>query len=150
MCYKNIINFFILVSYFCVTTKNLGSGLQVKRRRRVNGEISKIFCHIKEHGDQPGRELFCLPSGLATFTPFALRSVCKTGQNICTIIIKPVILVLIHLLFFFYRSLGQEVFCSVREADYEIASYARQHGSMGILGEDSDFIIYDRFVKSIS
>lgn len=85
----------------------------VKRRRRVKVEISKIFCHIKEHGDQPGRELFCLPSGLATFTPFALRS------------------------------LGQEVFCSVREADYEIASYARQHGSMGILGEDSDFIIYD-------
>ncbi|XP_005915153.1 constitutive coactivator of peroxisome proliferator-activated receptor gamma [Haplochromis burtoni] len=85
----------------------------VKRRRRVNGKISKIFCHIKEHGDQPGRELFCLPSGLASFTPFALRS------------------------------LGQEVFCSVREADYEIASYARQHGSMGILGEDSDFIIYD-------
>lgn len=42
------------------------------------------------------------------------------------------------------------MFCSVREADYEIASYARQHGSMGILGEDSDFIIYDRFVKSIS
>uniref|UniRef100_A0A3B4T2K2 Family with sequence similarity 120B n=1 Tax=Seriola dumerili TaxID=41447 RepID=A0A3B4T2K2_SERDU len=85
----------------------------VKRRRRVNREISKIFCHVKAHGEQPGRELFCLPSGLATFTPFALRS------------------------------LGQEVFCSVREADYEIASYARQHGSMGILGQDSDFIIYD-------
>uniref|UniRef100_A0A665UD38 Asteroid domain-containing protein n=1 Tax=Echeneis naucrates TaxID=173247 RepID=A0A665UD38_ECHNA len=85
----------------------------VKRRRRVNGEISKIFCHIKAHGEQPGRELFCLPSGLATFTCFALRS------------------------------LGQEVFCSVQEADYEIASYARQHGCMGILGQDSDFIIYD-------
>ncbi|XP_010768093.1 constitutive coactivator of peroxisome proliferator-activated receptor gamma [Notothenia coriiceps] len=85
----------------------------VKRRRRVNGEISKLFRHIKAQGEQPGRELFCLPSGLATFTRFALRS------------------------------LGQEVFCSVREADYEIASYARQHGSMGILGQDSDFIIYD-------
>lgn len=58
-----------------MTAKNLGSGLQVKRRRRVNGEISKIFRHIKELGDQPGRELFCLPSGLATFTPFALRYV---------------------------------------------------------------------------
>ena len=44
------------------------------------------------------------------------------------------------------RSLGQEVYCSVQEADYEIASYARQHGCMGILGQDSDFIIYDRFV----
>ncbi|XP_028437824.1 constitutive coactivator of peroxisome proliferator-activated receptor gamma isoform X2 [Perca flavescens] len=85
----------------------------VKRRRRVNGEVSKMFRHMKAHGEQPGKELFCLPSGLASFTPFALRS------------------------------LGQEVFCSVREADYEIASYARQHGSMGILGQDSDFIIYD-------
>ncbi|XP_076012370.1 constitutive coactivator of peroxisome proliferator-activated receptor gamma [Genypterus blacodes] len=85
----------------------------VKRRRRVNGEVSKLFRHIKACGEQPGRELFCLPSGLATFTPFALRS------------------------------LGHEVFCSVQEADYEIASYARRHGCMGILGQDSDFIIYD-------
>lgn len=44
-------------------------------------------------------------------------------------------------------SLGQEVFCSLREADYEIASYARQHSSMGILGQDTDFVIYDRFGK---
>ncbi|XP_044053955.1 constitutive coactivator of peroxisome proliferator-activated receptor gamma isoform X2 [Siniperca chuatsi] len=85
----------------------------VKRRRRVNREVSKIFRHMKAHGEQPGRELFCLPSCLATFTCFALRS------------------------------LGQEVFCSVQEADYEIASYARKHSSMGILGQDSDFIIYD-------
>ncbi|KAM4592463.1 constitutive coactivator of peroxisome proliferator-activated receptor gamma [Odontesthes bonariensis] len=85
----------------------------VKRRHRVNREVSKIFSYIKEHAEQPGKDLFCLPSGLATFTPFALRS------------------------------LGQEVFCSVREADYEIANYARQHGCMGILGQDSDFIIYD-------
>lgn len=62
---------------------------------------------------------------------------------------------LLNLLFFDFlkylplvlRSLGQEVFCSVQEADYEIASYARQHGCMGILGQDSDFMIYDRFVK---
>lgn len=45
-----------------------------------------------------------------------------------------------------HRSLGQEVFCTVQEADYEIASYACQHSSMGILGQDSDFLIYDRFV----
>ncbi|CAJ1048878.1 constitutive coactivator of peroxisome proliferator-activated receptor gamma [Xyrichtys novacula] len=85
----------------------------VKRRLRVNREISKVFSHLKSHGEQPGRELFCLPSGLASFTRFALRS------------------------------LGQEVFCSVREADYEIASYARHQSCMGILGQDSDFIIYD-------
>ncbi|XP_061670264.1 constitutive coactivator of peroxisome proliferator-activated receptor gamma [Syngnathoides biaculeatus] len=85
----------------------------VKRRRRVNGEVSKIFHYIKSHGQQPGKNLFTLPSGLATFTCFALRA------------------------------LGQEVFCSVQEADYEIACYARRHGCMGILGQDSDFIIYD-------
>uniref|UniRef100_A0A3Q3WXK8 XPG N-terminal domain-containing protein n=1 Tax=Mola mola TaxID=94237 RepID=A0A3Q3WXK8_MOLML len=85
----------------------------VKRRHRVNREISKIFRHMKAHGEQPGRELFCLPSGLATFTGFALRS------------------------------LGQEVFCSVQEADYEIASYAYQNCSMGILSQDTDFIVYD-------
>ncbi|XP_038150562.1 constitutive coactivator of peroxisome proliferator-activated receptor gamma isoform X2 [Cyprinodon tularosa] len=85
----------------------------VKRRHRVSRDIVKIFNHIKEHGKQPDKQLSCLPSALATFTPYALRS------------------------------LGQEVFCSVREADYEIASYARTHGSMAILGQDSDFIIYD-------
>ncbi|XP_049572912.1 constitutive coactivator of peroxisome proliferator-activated receptor gamma [Syngnathus scovelli] len=85
----------------------------VKRRRRVNGEVSQIFRYIKSNGVQPGKDLFSLPSGLATFTRFALRS------------------------------LGQDVFCSVQEADYEIACYARRHGCMGILGQDSDFIIFD-------
>lgn len=46
---------------------------QVKRRHRVNGEISKIFRYVKSHGRQPGRHLSCLPSGLASFTSFALR-----------------------------------------------------------------------------
>lgn len=46
---------------------------QVKRRHRVNGEISKIFRYVKSHGRQPGKHLFCLPSGLASFTSFALR-----------------------------------------------------------------------------
>ncbi|TNN56278.1 Constitutive coactivator of peroxisome proliferator-activated receptor gamma [Liparis tanakae] len=102
-----------LVFFFDGVVEEKKRQVWVKRRRRVNGEISKVFRHMKACGEQPGRELFCLPSGLATFTCFALRS------------------------------LGQEVFCSVREADYEIASYARQHGCMGILGQDSDFIIYD-------
>uniref|UniRef100_UPI0037E9806E constitutive coactivator of peroxisome proliferator-activated receptor gamma n=1 Tax=Semicossyphus pulcher TaxID=241346 RepID=UPI0037E9806E len=85
----------------------------VKRRCKKNREISKMFRYLKAHGEQPGREMFCLPSGLSRFMRFALRS------------------------------LGQEVFCTVREADYEIADYARQNNSMGILGDDSDFVIYD-------
>ncbi|KAM3624756.1 uncharacterized protein V6R79_001068 [Siganus canaliculatus] len=102
-----------LVFFFDGVVKEQKRQEWVKRRRRVNKEIFKIFQHIKAHGDQPGQDLSCLPSGLATFTCFALRS------------------------------LGQEVFCSVQEADYEIANYARQHNSMGILGQDSDFIIFD-------
>ncbi|KAL6113241.1 fam120b [Pungitius sinensis] len=102
-----------LVFFFDGVVEDQKRQVWVKRRRRVNGEISKMFRHMKAYGEQPGTELFCLPSGLATFTCFALRS------------------------------LGQNVFCSVQEADYEIASYARQHGCMGILGQDSDFLIYE-------
>lgn len=47
------------------------------------------------------------------------------------------------------RSLGQRVLCSVQESDYEIASYARRHGCLGILGQDSDFLIYDRLVEVV-
>ncbi|XP_053721499.1 constitutive coactivator of peroxisome proliferator-activated receptor gamma isoform X1 [Synchiropus splendidus] len=83
-----------------------------RRRCRVTKDVAKIFCHIKMHGKQPVSPS-CLPSGLATFTPFALKS------------------------------LGQKVFCSVQEADYEIASYALREECIGILGLDSDFIIYD-------
>ncbi|CAB1338387.1 unnamed protein product, partial [Coregonus sp. 'balchen'] len=85
----------------------------VKRRLKVNEEVARVFHHLKCHGQQPGRELFCLPSGLATFSRFALKS------------------------------LGQETWCSVREADYEIACFALRHNCMGILGQDTDFIIYD-------
>uniref|UniRef100_A0A4W5RYB0 Family with sequence similarity 120 member B n=1 Tax=Hucho hucho TaxID=62062 RepID=A0A4W5RYB0_9TELE len=84
----------------------------VKRRLKVNEEVARVFHYLKCHGQQPGRGLFCLPSGLATFSRFALKS------------------------------LGQETWCSVREADYEIASFALRHNCMGILGQDTDFIIY--------
>ncbi|KAJ8393263.1 hypothetical protein AAFF_G00063350 [Aldrovandia affinis] len=85
----------------------------VRRRLRVSKNIARVFQHIKVHGQQPGRDQFCLPSGLATFSMFALKS------------------------------LGQETWSTVREADYEIASYALQHGCMGILGQDTDFLIFD-------
>ncbi|KAI7805685.1 constitutive coactivator of peroxisome proliferator-activated receptor gamma [Triplophysa rosa] len=86
----------------------------VKRRLRVNLDIAKIFQYIKSHNQQPNsRDLFCLPSGLATFSRFALKK------------------------------LGQETWCSVREGDYEIADYALSHNCMGILGQDTDFIIYN-------
>ncbi|XP_051020106.1 constitutive coactivator of peroxisome proliferator-activated receptor gamma [Acomys russatus] len=85
----------------------------VKRRLKNNREISKIFHHIKSKRDQPGRNMFFIPSGLAIFTRFALKA------------------------------LGQETFCSLQEADYEVAAYGLQHNCLGILGEDTDYLIYD-------
>lgn len=85
----------------------------VKRRLKNNREISRIFHYIKSKREQPGRNMFFIPSGLAIFTRFALKS------------------------------LGQETFCSLQEADYEVASYGLQHNCLGILGEDTDYLIYD-------
>ncbi|KAJ8250455.1 hypothetical protein COCON_G00223770 [Conger conger] len=85
----------------------------VRRRLRVNKDVARVFQHIKLHGQQPGRNLLCIPSSLATFSMFALKS------------------------------LGQETWNTVLEADYEIASYALEKGCMGILSQDSDFLIFD-------
>nr|XP_048277598.1 constitutive coactivator of peroxisome proliferator-activated receptor gamma isoform X2 [Myodes glareolus]XP_048277608.1 constitutive coactivator of peroxisome proliferator-activated receptor gamma isoform X2 [Myodes glareolus] len=84
-----------------------------KRRLKNNREIAKIFHYIKSKREQPGRNMFFIPSGLAIFTRFALKT------------------------------LGQETFCSLQEADYEVASYGLQHNCLGILGEDTDYLIYD-------
>lgn len=103
-----------LVFFFDGTVEEEKRAEWVKRRLRVNQDIAKIFHYIKSHNQQPNsRDLFCIPSGLATFSRFALKA------------------------------LGQETWCSVREGDYEIADYALSHNCMGILGQDTDFIIYD-------
>ncbi|XP_012385360.2 constitutive coactivator of peroxisome proliferator-activated receptor gamma isoform X2 [Dasypus novemcinctus] len=85
----------------------------VKRRLKNNREISRIFHYIKSHREQPGRNMFFIPSGLAIFTRFALKT------------------------------LGQKTLCTLREADYEVASYGLQNNCLGILGEDTDYLIYD-------
>uniref|UniRef100_V9KD68 Constitutive coactivator of peroxisome proliferator-activated receptor gamma-like protein n=1 Tax=Callorhinchus milii TaxID=7868 RepID=V9KD68_CALMI len=85
----------------------------VKRRLKNNREIARIFQCIKAKACQPGREMFFIPSGLATFTRFALKSI------------------------------GLETICSLQEADYEIASYARSEDCMAILGQDTDYLVYD-------
>ncbi|XP_047591195.1 constitutive coactivator of peroxisome proliferator-activated receptor gamma isoform X2 [Lutra lutra] len=85
----------------------------VKRRLKNNREISRIFHYIKSHREQPGRNMFFIPSGLAIFTRFALKT------------------------------LGQETLCSLQEADYEVASYGLRNNCLGILGEDTDYLIYD-------
>ncbi|XP_069344052.1 constitutive coactivator of peroxisome proliferator-activated receptor gamma isoform X2 [Eulemur rufifrons] len=102
-----------LVFFFDGTVEQGKRGEWVRRRLKNSKEISRIFHHIRSHRQQPGRNMFFIPSGLALFTRFALKA------------------------------LGQETFCSLREADYEVASYGLQHNCLGILGEDTDYLIYD-------
>lgn len=84
-----------------------------KRRLRDNIEIQKIFDFLKSNKKQPGRNMFFIPSGIATFTRFALKA------------------------------LHQQIICTQVEGDYEAAAYALQHNCLGILGEDSDYIIFN-------
>ncbi|XP_068088026.1 constitutive coactivator of peroxisome proliferator-activated receptor gamma isoform X3 [Hyperolius riggenbachi] len=84
-----------------------------KRRLRDQTEVCKIFSFLKSSGQQPSRNMFFIPSGIATFTRFALKS------------------------------LGQKILCTHVEGDYEAAAYAIQHNCFGILGEDSDYLIFN-------
>uniref|UniRef100_A0A8C3WF61 Constitutive coactivator of peroxisome proliferator-activated receptor gamma n=1 Tax=Catagonus wagneri TaxID=51154 RepID=A0A8C3WF61_9CETA len=102
-----------LTFFFDGTVEQNKRGEWVKRRLRNNREIARIFRYVKSHKEQPGRSMFFIPSGLAVFTRFALKA------------------------------LGQETRCSLQEADYEVASYGLQNGCLGILGEDTDYLIYD-------
>ncbi|XP_053566800.1 constitutive coactivator of peroxisome proliferator-activated receptor gamma [Bombina bombina] len=85
----------------------------VKRRLQNSREIAKIFHFIKANREQPGKNMFFIPSGLSTFSRYALKL------------------------------LGQEVICSKVEGDYEVAEYGLQHKCLGILGEDSDYLIFN-------
>ncbi|XP_041418678.1 constitutive coactivator of peroxisome proliferator-activated receptor gamma isoform X2 [Xenopus laevis] len=102
-----------LVFIFDGVVENTKRQEWVKRRLRDNKEISKIFDFIKANGQQPGRNMFFIPSGISTFTKSALRS------------------------------LGQEVIISQVEGDYEVAAHGLQHQCLGILGEDSDYLIFN-------
>ncbi|XP_023377501.1 constitutive coactivator of peroxisome proliferator-activated receptor gamma isoform X7 [Pteropus vampyrus] len=102
-----------LVFFFDGMVEQGKRAVWVRRRLKNNQEIARIFHYIKSHREQPGRNMFFLPSGLAIFTRFALKT------------------------------LGQETLCSLQEADYEVASYGLQHNCLGILGEDTDYLIYD-------
>ncbi|XP_053153711.1 constitutive coactivator of peroxisome proliferator-activated receptor gamma [Hemicordylus capensis] len=102
-----------LVFYFDGVVEQKKRDAWIKRRLQNNKEIARVFEFIKINKQQPGREMFFIPSGLSTFTRFALKT------------------------------LGQETISSLQEADYEVASYGLQNQCMGILGEDTDYLIYD-------
>lgn len=102
-----------LVFYFDGVVEEKKRDEWIKRRLQNNKEIARIFQFIKTHRKQPGREMFFVPSALPTFTRFALKS------------------------------LGQKTVCTLQEADFEVAAYGLQHNCIGILGQDSDYLIYN-------
>ncbi|NWZ64072.1 F120B protein, partial [Acrocephalus arundinaceus] len=102
-----------LVFYFDGVVEEKKRDEWIKRRMKNTEEIARLFQFIKTHRKQPGREMFVLPSALPTFTRYALKS------------------------------LGQKTVCTLQEADFEVAAYGLQHNCIGILGQDSDYLIYN-------
>ncbi|NXN01921.1 F120B protein, partial [Sylvia borin] len=102
-----------LVFYFDGVVEEKKRDEWIKRRMKNTEEITRLFQFIKTHRKQPGREMFVLPSALPTFTRYALKS------------------------------LGQKTVCTLQEADFEVAAYGLQHNCIGILGQDSDYLIYN-------
>ncbi|NXB74229.1 F120B protein, partial [Donacobius atricapilla] len=102
-----------LVFYFDGVVEEKKRDEWIKRRMKNTEEIARLFQFIKTHKKQPGREMFVLPSALPTFTRYALKS------------------------------LGQKTVCTLQEADFEVAAYGLQHNCIGILGQDSDYLIYN-------
>ncbi|KAM7060722.1 constitutive coactivator of peroxisome proliferator-activated receptor gamma isoform 2-T4 [Acridotheres tristis] len=102
-----------LVFYFDGVVEEKKRDEWIKRRMKNTEEIARLFRFIKTHRKQPGREMFVLPSALPTFTRYALKS------------------------------LGQKTVCTLQEADFEVAAYGLQHNCVGILGQDSDYLIYN-------
>ncbi|NXO31179.1 F120B protein, partial [Cisticola juncidis] len=102
-----------LVFYFDGVVEEKKRDEWIKRRMKNTEEITRLFQFIKTHRKQPGKEMFVLPSALPTFTRYALKS------------------------------LGQKTVCTLLEADFEVAAYGLQHNCIGILGQDSDYLIYN-------
>ncbi|NXM63002.1 F120B protein, partial [Illadopsis cleaveri] len=102
-----------LVFYFDGVVEEKKRDEWIKRRMKNTEEITRLFQFIRTHRKQPGREMFVLPSALPTFTRYALKS------------------------------LGQKTVCTLQEADFEVAAYGLQHNCIGILGQDSDYLIYN-------
>ncbi|XP_045150432.1 constitutive coactivator of peroxisome proliferator-activated receptor gamma isoform X1 [Echinops telfairi] len=102
-----------LVFFFDGMVERDKRGEWVKRRHKNSRDVARIFHHLKSHGEQPGRHMFFIPTGLAVFTRLALKA------------------------------LGQETHCSLQEADYEVAERGLWEGCLGILGEDTDYLIYN-------
>ena len=103
---------FKLVFIFDGVVERSKRQLWVQRRKQDVRNIRHVLDYVVETGSQPTRNMFCLPAALSTYVRMALKSV------------------------------GVEVINSLGEADKEIAEYCLSKNCYGVLGDDSDYLIY--------
>ena len=92
----------------------------VERRKQKTNTVRRVFDHINNLATPPGRNLFVLPSNASSFTILALHYIIKATV---------------------YYSLG--------EADKEIVDFCLKNKCLGILTQDSDFMIFDTSIGRI-
>ncbi|GLG99191.1 Uncharacterized protein GBIM_05708 [Gryllus bimaculatus] len=105
-----------LVFFFDGPTQARKRKVWVERRLKSLMDVYRVFDLIGrgKHPSQLGGDTILLPPATSYLAAHAI----KTSE-------------------------GCEVHRSVKECDEEIADYARQHNCFAILGQDSDYVIYD-------
>ncbi|XP_076068067.1 constitutive coactivator of peroxisome proliferator-activated receptor gamma-like isoform X2 [Oratosquilla oratoria] len=103
-----------LIFFYDGNTQSRKRDTWVHRRLENLKDITTIFNIIKHNKELEHGKQFFLPTGLAAFTPLTIKEV-----------------------------LGCEVYICLDECDTEVAEFAKRKGAMGILGQDSDYLIYN-------
>ncbi|XP_045132827.1 LOW QUALITY PROTEIN: constitutive coactivator of peroxisome proliferator-activated receptor gamma-like [Portunus trituberculatus] len=103
-----------LVLFFDGNTPERKRETWTHRRLENLKDVINYFTIIKSNKELEHGKHFFLPTGLAAFTPLIFKDI-----------------------------LGCPVYTCLEECDKAVAEYAKIHGAMGILGQDSDYIIYN-------
>ncbi|KAK4306303.1 hypothetical protein Pmani_021854 [Petrolisthes manimaculis] len=103
-----------LVFFFDGNTPERKRETWTHRRLENLKDVMNYFSLIKTNKELEYGKHFFLPTGLAAFTPIIFKDV-----------------------------LGCPVFTCLDECDKVVAEYAKKNGAMGILGQDSDYVIYN-------
>ncbi|XP_064098859.1 constitutive coactivator of peroxisome proliferator-activated receptor gamma-like [Macrobrachium nipponense] len=103
-----------LVFFFDGNTPERKRETWTHRRLENLKDVTNYFNMVKANKELEHGKHFFLPTGLAAFTPLIVKDI-----------------------------LGCQVYTCLDECDKAVAEYAKKHGAMGILGQDSDYIIYN-------
>ncbi|XP_069190183.1 constitutive coactivator of peroxisome proliferator-activated receptor gamma-like [Procambarus clarkii] len=102
-----------LVVFFDGNTPERKRETWTHRRLENLKDVITYFSIVKSNKELEHGKHFFIPTGLAAFTPLIFKDL-----------------------------LGCKVYTCLDECDKAVAEYAKKYGAMGILGQDSDYIIY--------